>query len=53
MGAVRPDVIVVVSPERRHAARLRQAVEGVLYQALVALPPVEALGESLLLWRQR
>ncbi len=47
MGAVRPDVIVVVAPERQHVARMRETVEGGLVQTLIAQPTVETHGVAV------
>jgi len=46
---VRADVIVIVPPEGQDFARVRQAFERGLVQALVAQASVEALGEGVLL----
>lgn len=46
---MRPDVVVVVSPERQLTRGILQAVEHLLVQELVAQAAVEALDEGVLL----
>ena len=46
---MRPDVVVVVSPDRQLSAGIGQAVEYLLIEAFVAQAAVEALDEAILL----
>ena len=46
---MRPDVVVVVAPDRQLASGVCQAVEQLLVQELVAQRPVERFNEGILL----
>lgn len=48
-----PDVVVIVSPERRLPAGIVEAVEHLLVQQVVAQAAIEWLDEGILLWLLR
>jgi hypothetical protein len=50
---MRPDVVVVVSPDGQLAAGIGQAVEDLFVQAFVAQAAVERLDVAVLLWLAR
>ena len=50
---MRPDVVVVVAPQRQRSAGIGQAVEDRLIQALVAQAAVERLDVAVLLRMRR
>ena len=50
---MRPDVVVVVAPQRQRSAGIGQAVEDLLIEALVAQAAVEAFDVAVLLRMRR